>query len=30
MDNLPKIPADRQINLLRSIYENDNDAKEKI
>jgi hypothetical protein len=30
MDNLPKIPADRQIAQLRAIYENEADAKEKI
>jgi hypothetical protein len=30
MDNLPKIPADRQIAQLRAIYEDENDAKEKI
>jgi hypothetical protein len=30
MDNLPKIPAERQITQLRAIYENENDAKEKI
>lgn len=27
MDNLPKIPADRQIAQLRAIYENEADAK---
>lgn len=30
MDNLPKIPADRQIAQLRAIYEDENDAKEKV
>ncbi len=30
MDNLPKIPADRQIAQLRAIYEDESDAKEKI
>lgn len=29
-DNLPKIPAERQIAQLRAIYENEADAKEKI
>ena len=29
-DNLPKVPADKQIAQLRSIYENEADAKEKI
>ena len=29
-DNLPKVPADRQIAQLRAIYENEADAKEKI
>lgn len=29
-DNLPKVPAARQIATLRAIYEEDNDAKEKI
>jgi hypothetical protein len=30
MDNLPKIPADRQIAQLRAIYEDEADAKEKV
>ena len=30
MDGLPKVPASRQIATLRAIYEDDNDAKEKI
>ncbi len=30
MDNLPKIPAERQIAQLRAIYENENDSKDKI
>ena len=30
MDNLPKVPAAKQIVTLRAIYEEDNDAKEKI
>jgi hypothetical protein len=29
-DNLPKVPASRQVAILRAIYEEDNDAKEKI
>lgn len=29
-DGLPKIPASKQIAQLRAIYEDDNDAKEKI
>ena len=29
-DNLPKVPASKQIAQLRAIYEDDNDAKEKI
>jgi Ca2+-binding EF-hand superfamily protein len=30
MDNLPKVPAKDQIELLRSVYENENESKEKI
>jgi hypothetical protein len=30
MDNLPKVPAKDQVELLRSIYENENESKEKI
>ena len=29
-DDLPKVPASKQIAQLRAIYEDDNDAKEKI
>lgn len=29
-DNLPKVSAPKQVALLRAIYEDDNDAKEKI
>jgi hypothetical protein len=27
MDNLPKIPAERQVAQLRAIYDNENEAK---